>query len=149
MKTIPIKINKVFKEPETIKNGLMFVKRLSRDLGALFCMPETKIHSFWMKNTFVGLDMIFLDENFNIVGFVENAIPHDLSSHRVNHPSRYVIEISAGFVKKRDIKVGDVVKPIYLKKGTTGKRHGTRSQTRKCKRNITVTRARRRTHKHF
>jgi len=131
-KIISIKINKVFKDPKTIENGLMFVKSLPRDLGALFCMPETKIHRFWMKNTFVSLDMIFLDANFNVVGFVENTIPHDLSPHYVNHPSKYVIEIKSGFVKRRDIKVDDIINPIYLKKSTSRTR-----RRRRFKRSIT------------
>jgi len=113
---ISIKINRVFKTPEKIERGLMFIKKLPNDLGALFCMPNSKIHKFWMKNTYVSLDVLFLDKNFKIVGFVENTNPLDLSLVYVNYPSKYVIEIKSGFIKKNDIHVGDIVKPIYIKK---------------------------------
>jgi hypothetical protein len=113
---ISIKINQVFKTPEKIERGLMFIKKLPSGLGALFCMPESKIHKFWMKNTYVSLDVIFLDKNFKIVGFVENTNPLDLSLVYVNYPSKYVIEIKSGFIKKNDIHVGNIVKPIYIKK---------------------------------
>jgi uncharacterized membrane protein (UPF0127 family) len=113
---ISIKINRVFKTPEKIERGLMFIKKLPSDLGALFCMKDEKIHKFWMKNTYVSLDVIFLDKNFKIVGFVENTNPLDLSLVYVNYPSKYVIEIKSGFIKKNDIHVGSIVKPIYIKK---------------------------------
>lgn len=112
---ISIKINKVFKTPEKIEHGLMFVKKLPQNLGALFCMHDSKIHKFWMKNTYVSLDVIFLDKNFKIVGFVENTKPLDLSLVYVNYPSKYVIEIKSGFIKKNNIHVDDIMKPLYIK----------------------------------
>ena len=123
---ISIKINRVFKTPEKIARGLRFVKKLPSDLGALFCMPDSKIHKFWMKNTYVSLDVIFLDKNFKIVGFVENTNPLDLSLVYVNYPSKYVIEVKSGFIKKNNIHVGNIVKPIYIKKtkrNSNSKRH--------------------------
>jgi len=113
---ISIKINRVFKTEKAIQQGLMFIKKLPQNLGALFCMQNEKIHKFWMKNTYVSLDIIFLDKNFKIVGFVENTNPLDLSLVYVNYPSKYVIEIKSGFIKKNDIHVGNIVKPIYIKK---------------------------------
>jgi hypothetical protein len=113
---ISIKINRVFKTKKTIQQGLMFIKNLPQNLGALFCMHDEKIHKFWMKNTYVSLDVIFLDKNFKIVGFVENTNPLDLSLVYVNYPSKYVIEIKSGFIKKNNIHVGNIVKPIYIKK---------------------------------
>lgn len=113
---ISIKINRVFKTPEKIEHGLMFVKKLPQNLGALFCMHDSKIHKFWMKNTYVSLDVIFLDKNFKIVGFVENTKPLDLSLVYVNYPSKYVIEIKSGFIKKNNIHIGNIVKPLYIKK---------------------------------
>ena len=127
---ISIKINRVFKTEKSIQKGLMFVKKLPQNLGALFCMQDEKIHKFWMKNTYVSLDVIFLDKNFKIVGLVENTTPLDLSFVYVNYPSKYVIEIKSGFIKKNNIHVGNIVKPIYIKK--TQKKNRTKS-----KKNIT------------
>jgi len=111
---ISIKINKIFKTPHEIINGLMFVTHLKKDAGALFCMPENKIHKFWMKNTYVSLDVIFMDENFKVVGFSEKTSPLNLSLIYVMHPSKFIIEINSGFVKKNNLRVGDSVKPIYV-----------------------------------
>ena len=114
-KVISIKINKVFKNNVDIQNGLMFIKRLPNNIGALFCMPENKIHKFWMKNTYVSLDVIFMDENFRVVGVSEKTTPLDLSLVYVMRPSKFIIEINAGFSKTHNLKIGDLIKPIYLK----------------------------------
>jgi uncharacterized membrane protein (UPF0127 family) len=114
-KVISIKINKVFKNNVDIQNGLMFIKRLPKNIGALFCMPENKIHKFWMKNTYVSLDVIFMDENFRVVGFSEKTTPLDLSLVYVMRPSKFIIEINSGFVKQNNLKMGDLIKPVYLK----------------------------------
>jgi uncharacterized membrane protein (UPF0127 family) len=110
---ISIKINRVFKTPRQIQQGLMFLKNIPRNSGALFCMPQKKNHKFWMKNTYVRLDLIFLDENYKVVGFIENANPLDLSLLFVNYPSKYVIEIHAGFVNETNLRIGNIVKMIY------------------------------------
>jgi len=113
---ISIKINKIFKKKDDIQNGLMFVKKLPLDTGALFCMSDTKIHKFWMKNTYISLDVIFLDKNFRVVGFVKKTTPLDLTLVYVNHPSFYVIEINSGFIEKKNIQIGNILKPIYINK---------------------------------
>jgi len=114
-KIISIKINKIFKNNSDIQNGLMFVKRLPKNVGALFCMPDKKNHPFWMKNTYVSLDIIFLDEKFKVVGFAENARPNDLTFVEINKPSKFIIEINAGFSKTHSLHVGDLINPVYLK----------------------------------
>jgi uncharacterized membrane protein (UPF0127 family) len=116
MTIISIKINKIFKTPDAIEHGLMFNKKLPINTGALFCMPVYRNHKFWMKNTYVSLDVIFLDKQFKVVGFIENTTPLDLSLVSINKPSMYVIEINAGFAKQSNLKVGDYVKTIFIKK---------------------------------
>jgi uncharacterized membrane protein (UPF0127 family) len=116
MKHISIKINKIFKTLSAIEHGLMFLKKIPLNTGALFCMPVNKPHQFWMKNTYVSLDVIFLDRQFRVVGFVENTRPLDLTLVGVNRPSKYVIEINAGFVKQSNMQLGDQVKTIFIKK---------------------------------
>ena len=133
---ISIKINRVFKTPRDIEKGLMFLKNIPSKSGALFCMPQKKIHKFWMKNTYVSLDLIFLDENYKVVGFVENAKPLDLSLLYINYPSKYVIEISAGFVNEINLRVGDIVivKPAHRKTLSIKKSVATRNKMRTAKR---------------
>jgi len=119
MKNIPVKINRVFKTPDKIQKGLMFLRKLPSDAGALFVMPTTEKHSFWMKNTYVSLDVIFLDDQNDVVGFVENTTPLSLSSISINHESKYIIEIKSGYVKKKNVQIGDNVKLLYTKNITS------------------------------
>ena len=89
--------------------GLMYIKKpLWNNNGMLFDMaPEPILHSMWMKNTYIPLDIIFLDENMNVVGFKENNQPHSLKSISIDKPSRYVLEMNAGSVKKKKLKIGE------------------------------------------
>ena len=94
---------------EDAVKGLMFVKEpLWTNNGMLFDMADhPKNHSMWMKNTYIPLDIIFLDENMNIVGYKENNQPHSLKQIRINKPSRYVLEMNAGSVKDNNLKIND------------------------------------------
>ena len=91
--------------------GLMNVKKpLFTYYGMLFDMGvKSKINSMWMKNTFIPLDIIFLDEDMNIVGYKENNIPHSLKQIKINTPSRYVLEMNTGSVNKFNLKKGDKI----------------------------------------
>ena len=94
---------------EDAVKGLMFVKEpLLDNNGMLFDMADhPKNHSMWMKNTYIPLDIIFLDENMKIVGFKENNLPHSLKLISINKPSRYVLEMNAGSVKKNNLIIGE------------------------------------------
>ena len=95
--------------------GLMYVKEpLHTRYGMLFDMGY-KVNSMWMKNTFIPLDVIFLDKNMNIIGYKENNKPHSLKSIMINKPSRYVLEMNSGTVKKFNLKKGDKIYFIQYK----------------------------------
>jgi len=96
--------------------GLMYIKKpLWNNNGMLFDMADRpKNHSMWMKNTYIPLDIIFLDENMKIVGFKENNLPHSLKQISINKPSRYVLEMNTGSVKKNNLKIGEKI--FFLKK---------------------------------
>jgi uncharacterized protein len=89
--------------------GLMYRHDLPADAGMLFVFPETADHAFWMKNTPLPLDMIFIGEDLGIVGVVEHAVPFSTRSLRVAYPSRYVLEVNAGFAARNRIGPGDRV----------------------------------------
>jgi len=95
--------------PETRTRGLMYRRNLPSDAGMLFVFPETSQYSFWMKNTPLALDMIFIDEQLRVVGLVENAVPFSLAPLSVGKPSRYVLEVHAGFGKRHHVQAGDQV----------------------------------------
>ncbi|MBI1949427.1 MAG: DUF192 domain-containing protein [Deltaproteobacteria bacterium] len=87
----------------------MFRERLDADAGMLFVFERTKVQSFWMKNTRLPLDMIFIDDDGTIAGIVEDAEPLTTISRRVPKPSRYVLELMAGSARARGLAVGQRV----------------------------------------
>lgn len=100
----------IVSDPISIAKGLMFrVKKLGNKKGMLFNMKKIDNHGFWMKNTYISLDLIFLNSNFRVIGFVENNIPHDQKLITITKPSRYVLEMDAGQVKKNNITIGDYI----------------------------------------
>ena len=86
------------------QNGLMFRKNLEKNAGMLFIFDSETEQTFWMKNTLIALDLIFLDNQKRVVGIIENATPQSLAPLSVDRPSRYVLEINGGLAQKRGIK---------------------------------------------
>lgn len=89
---------------EKRNRGLMFRRYLSPTDAMLFVFDRVDFHKFWMKNTFIPLDLIFLDDNFNVVGTIENLVPFSEQLVGIDVPSRYALEVTAGTVKKFGIK---------------------------------------------
>jgi len=98
---------KIATSQQELREGLMFVKYLPPDEGMLFVYPKIAKHSFWMKNTYIPLDVIYMDGNYNVIGFVLNNQPHDLTSKGIDKPSKYFLEVNAEYVKRKNIKLGD------------------------------------------
>lgn len=92
--------------PELRERGLMHRRSLDPDRGMLFVFPRDEVQSFWMKNTFVALDMLFVSSDGRVVGVVENARPLTLESRSVGVPSRYVVELPAFTARERGIQTG-------------------------------------------
>ncbi len=92
------------------EQGLMFRRELGAEAGMLFLFDETSEHGFWMKNTLIPLDMIFIAEDGRIVGIVEGAEPLDETLRTVGAPSRYVLEVRGGWSKAHGVRKGDRVR---------------------------------------
>ena len=86
--------------------GLMFRKEMAPDRGMLFIFPKEQINSFYMKNTYIPLDMIFVDSNLVVVGVLENVPILNDMLRSVGKPSQYVIELNAGVSKRIGIESG-------------------------------------------
>lgn len=90
--------------------GLQYRRDLAGDRGMIFLFPTESEHAFWMKNTPIPLDMIFINSDGKIVGIVEQAMPFSLDSRSVPATSRFVLEINGGLSKRHGIKIGDSIR---------------------------------------
>jgi uncharacterized membrane protein (UPF0127 family) len=92
-------------EHDTMR-GLMYRKSLGEDRGMLFDLRVRDDHKFWMHNTCIPLDLLYVDEDGLIVGIVENAPTLDDESRGVGCPSRYVLEVNAGWARRHGVRAG-------------------------------------------
>ena len=89
--------------------GLMFVTKMPSDEGMLFPEDQPQVMSMWMKNTYIPLDMLFIDTRGHIVCVIANAKPESLDILSCDKPAKAVLEINGGEAQRRGIKLGDVV----------------------------------------
>jgi len=107
---------KVAWSPKELKKGLMYRKlSLSHNQGMLFPMKEHKVHTMWMKNTYIPLDILFLDKNFTVVGYIEDTKPLSTKSLSINKKSYYVLEVNGNTVSKNNISIGDKLNFVITK----------------------------------
>ena len=89
------------------QTGLMNRKSMKDNNAMLFVFPNMQTRSFYMKNTLIPLDIIYLDNNNTIVSIQENAKPLDETSLPSGSPAQYVLEINGGLSQQLNIEVGD------------------------------------------
>jgi uncharacterized membrane protein (UPF0127 family) len=100
--------------------GLMFRKSMAADHGMIFVFEKADTWGFWMKNTEIALDLVFLDEGGKVIG-IYPLKPHDETSVGPDKPAKFAIELNAGTAKAVGLKVGDRVDlPKKLLKGGVG-----------------------------
>jgi uncharacterized protein len=98
--------------PETRTRGLMYRKDLPESRGMLFVFDEDSDHEFWMKNTLIPLDMLFIGADGRIVGVGADATPLSTVPIRVGHPSRFVLEVPGGWAARHRVAPGDQVELV-------------------------------------
>lgn len=96
-----------------IQTGLMYRDSMKKKQGMLFVFETEAPRSFYMKNTKIPLDLIFIDKNHLIVSFQKNAKPFDETSLPSHKPAKYVLEINTHLVDKWGITVGDSISHTY------------------------------------
>ncbi|BAO74671.1 DUF192 domain-containing protein [Winogradskyella sp. PG-2] len=111
VKTIAIEIADNDYETQT---GLMYRTKLETNHGMLFIFPDLQPRSFYMKNTKIPLDIIYIDENKTIVSFQKDAKPFDETSLPSNAPAKYVLEINGGLSDEWQLEIGDRVDFILI-----------------------------------
>jgi len=89
--------------------GLMFREHLDEDAGMLFLYDGEDIRRFWMRNTLIPLDMLFISSDNRVVGIVENAEPQTDTGRQVAEPSQYVLEVNGGFSAAHGVTAGTLV----------------------------------------
>ena len=92
---------------ESRRKGLMLRPVLARDAGMLFIFPDSRRQGFWMKNTLVPLDMLFIAGDGHIVYVHHNAQPHSLTSIAPQDAAKAVLEINGGLSRRLGIAIGD------------------------------------------
>jgi uncharacterized membrane protein (UPF0127 family) len=95
--------------PQRQAQGLMFVRGLPDLRGMLFVHEAPTAISMWMKNTYIPLDMVFIDSRGRIQQIVEQATPHSLDIIRSKEPAKAVLEIAGGEAKKLGLHPGQHV----------------------------------------
>jgi len=97
---------------EERRRGLMFRNRLGERQGMLFCFAEDRKHAFWMKNTYLSLDVFFLSEDGVVVDLLERLppCPQDPCPSYVSRvPARYALEVGGGVAGRYGVARGDRV----------------------------------------
>ena len=108
--TVHTVIVEVVRSGKELERGLMYRRHLDDGAGMLFIMGEEKVQTFWMKNTYIPLDMIFIQKDMTVAGVYENAPPETLDLRYVDRPSSYVLEVNAFWAKQRGIGAGAKVR---------------------------------------
>ena len=88
---------------EQQRRGLMFVRDLPEDNGMLFVYERAGMHSMWMKNTYISLDMVFARADGTVSSVIHDTEPLSLDSQYSVEPVSYVLELNAGVARKLNI----------------------------------------------
>ncbi len=97
--------------PEERAAGLMFRESLGENSGMLFIFDDEKTRSFWMKNTLIPLDMVFISEDLEIID-IKYAVPcreDQCISYVSKEPAEYVLEVNGNFTVRNSIAIGNMV----------------------------------------
>jgi uncharacterized membrane protein (UPF0127 family) len=104
--------------PEQQEQGLMFRESLPEKTGMLFVFPETAPHHFWMKNTMIPLDMIWMDKTGKVLFIAADTPPckaDPCKTYGPDFPAKSVLEIAGGMAKREGVTVGAKLTAVGLK----------------------------------
>ena len=90
------------------KKGLMYRDNIEKDFGMLFIWDNKRFQCMWMKNTFVPLDVAFIDRN-GVITDIKPLTPHSLESVGSSKEVLYALEMNQGWFAENNIKVGDQI----------------------------------------
>lgn len=113
-------------DPKSRERGLMFVREMPADRGMLFVFEFPQDVAFWMKDTFLPLDLVFIAEDGTVLNIAANAKPFSLDPIESDGEALTVLEVLGGTAKKIGLKPGDRLELPSLR--TTGKAPGNSGQ---------------------
>ncbi len=96
----------IAKNEHDVTRGLMYRTEMPDDHGMLFKMPDRQEQIFWMRNTCIPLDMLFLDDDGTVVGVLPDVPVLNEEQRTVGKPSRYVLETNAGWAEAHGVRAG-------------------------------------------
>ena len=107
----------VVTKPADQAQGLMYRRSLGKDSGMLFIFRQEEPQSFWMKNTLIPLDMIFISAGLVIVDITTTppCITDPCPDYTSRQPAQYVLEVNAGYCRSHTIAIGDKVSSDIIK----------------------------------
>ena len=104
----PVRVTlEIAADDATRTRGLMYRNSLADGHGMLFIFDDESDRAFWMKNTVIPLDMIFIGANQTIVGVKANTTPLSLAPQSVGRPSKWVLEVAGGYAARAGIETGN------------------------------------------
>jgi len=107
--------------PEQQQKGLMNRTSMPENEGMLFMFEGEAERSFWMKNTLIPLDLIFIKKDGTVMHIHENSVPQDLTSMKSHGPAAAVLELNAGQVAKMNLFEDDKVHHLFFGNSLAGK----------------------------
>jgi uncharacterized membrane protein (UPF0127 family) len=123
--TVPIKIGsqtytiEIAATHQSRARGLMRRDAMAKDHGMIFVFPKVELQSFWMKNTRIPLDLIYLDASGRVVS-IHRLEPYNLKGVTSPEPIKYAIELNRGQVSVAGVKPGDLIQiPLPARDVTT------------------------------
>ena len=108
--SVPLEVDvEIADNDDTRQRGLMYRYNMEEFQGMFFVFPYEDYRSFWMKNTYLSLDIIYINANNEIVSIQKYTQPKSTYSLPSEKPAKYVLEVNAGFTDKYQIKPGDKI----------------------------------------
>lgn len=95
--------------PTKRQQGLMYRTHMDEDKGMIFIFEREDMQSFWMKNTVISLDIIFIDSKGVINTIHKNTVPYSEKSLPSKGRSQFVVEVNGGYCERHGIKEGDLI----------------------------------------
>ena len=108
-KGAPVTTIEVAENEHDRQRGLMYRTRMGDERGMIFTFAEKEDHTFWMHNTCISLDMLFIDDDGVIVGIEESTPTMSDDTFSVGCPSKYVLELNAGWTRAHGVTAGQKV----------------------------------------